>query len=373
MPANQHVVSARPSGTGARLLWRAQVPLGALLAITGVAMVVLAFAGPLGTGRLIFECFLGAAVFTPGALIAGAGATNRRATGLHLAAAELALAATIVYLGEAMPAFHAGVVGHDAGVAQFVAVLCGLILGATALALPAPPPADSPPATGVHWASVIRDSVILIVGTIVVAIGLSQLANPALMPPTWNWTSFLGLTIPGMLVLIFLRGPLKAIGHAGQAARQVAIELLLVAGVSVLVFGSVSNLILGASGYAVGLKGNTAGLTLWLAAAVFLVVVRGGVKLALPSGARGAGAGVARKILYVVGAVALIYGEKSVILGKPPTVVFGAAAPIAAIILACGLMILVFARQAAKAMDPGASSALPRQSLQRLAPRRIER
>lgn len=353
MPANQHTVSARPPGAGARLLWQAQVPLGMLLAITGAAMVVLAFSGPLGTGRLIFECVLGGAVLAAGALMAGAGVTNKRASGLQLAAAELALAATIVYLGEAMPVFHAGVVGHDAGVAQFVAVLAGLILGTTALALPAPPAADSPATTGVHWASVIRDSVILIVGTVIVAIGLAQLANPALMPPKWNWTSFLGLTIPGMLILIFLRGGLKAIGHAGQAARQVAIELLLVIGVSVMVFGSVTNLNLGASGYSVGLEGNTTGLTLWLAAAVFLVLVRGGLKLALPNAAQQAGAGVARKVLYVIGAIALIYGEKSLITGKPPTVMFGAAAPIAAIILACGLLILVFARQAAKAMDPG--------------------
>ncbi len=353
MPANQHLVSARPSGAGARLLWRAQVPLGMLLAITGVAMVVLAFAGPLGTGRLVFECVLGAAVFASGALIAGAGATNRRATGLHLAAAELALAATIVYLGEAMPVFHAGVVGHDAGVAQFVAVLCGLILGATALALPAPPPADSPMRTGVHWASVIRDSVILIVGTIVVAIGLAQLANPALMPPKWNWTSFLGITIPGMLILIFLRGPLKAVGRrGGQAARRLAIEILLVLGVSVMVFGSVTNLNLGASGYDVGFKGNGTGLTLWLAAAVFLILVRGAVKLALPHGAQRTGAGLARKLLYVVGAVALIYGERSVIMGKPPTIMLGGAAPIAATILALGLLLLIFVRQAAKAMDP---------------------
>jgi len=324
-----------------------------LLAITGVAMVTLAFSGGLGNGRLIFECVLGVAVFASGALIAGAGAMDKRATGLHLAAGELALAATIVYLGEAMPAFHSGVVGHDAGVAQFVAVLAGLILGATALALPAPPPANPQTTTGVHWASVIRDSVILIVGTIIVAIGLAQLGNPALMPPRWNWTSFLGLTIPGMLILMFLRGPLKATGHAGQVARQLAIEVLLVVGVSVMVFGSVTNLNLGASGYAVGLKGNTTGLALWLAAAAFLVLVRGAVKLSLPNAARQAGTGVARKVLYVVGAVALIYGEKSVITGKPPTVMIAAAAPLAAIILACGLLILVFARQAAKAMDPG--------------------
>ncbi len=280
---------------------------------------------------------------------------DKRATGLHLAAGEFALAATIVYLGEAMPPFHMRAVGHDAGVAQFIAVLAGLILGAISLALPAPPPVNASKTTGVHWASVIRDSVILIVGTIVVAIGLTQLGNPALMPPKWNWTSFLGITIPGMLTLIFLRGPLKTVGHGGKAARQLAIELLLVVGVSVMVFGSVTNLNLGASGYDAGFKGNATGLLLWIAAVVFLVLVRGAVKFSLPQGAEQIGAGVVRKLLYVVGAVVLIYGERSVITGKAPTVMFGAEAPVAAIILAGGLLILVFARQAAKAMDPGGS------------------
>jgi len=278
----QQTMSSAPGRFGAGALWHLQVPIGAILAVVGAAMVVLAFSGLLGAGRLILECALGAAVFVSGALLVGAAVVGKRSTGLHLAAGELALAASIVYLGEAMPPFHHGAVDHDAGLAQFVAVMVGLVVGATSLALPAP--ASSEKATGVHWASVIRDSVILIVSTIVVAIGISQTANPAVMPPKWNWTSFLGITIPGMLTLIFLRGGLKAIGRRGQLARGVTVERLLVVGLGVMVFGSVTNLNLGASGFQAGLKGNSGGLTLWIAAALFFVVVRGAFKLAIPDG-----------------------------------------------------------------------------------------
>ncbi|MDQ6837029.1 MAG: hypothetical protein M3137_01465 [Actinomycetota bacterium] len=337
-----------------RLLWFAQLPIGLLIAVTGAAMVVLTFSGSIGIGRRIFELVLGAAVLASGALLAAVGALDKRTAGLHLLAGEVTLAATIVYLGDTMPPFHTGAVGHDAAVGQFVAVLAGLVLGTVALGLPARASAAER-VSGVHWASVIRDSVILIVGTIVIAIGLTQLANKALMPPKWNWTSFLGITIPGMLILIFLRGPLKAVGPRGRVARQLGVEVLLVVGVSVMVFGSVTNLNLGKSGYMVGFKGNGTGMALWVGAAVFLVVVRGGWKLAFPQGAVRAGAGVARKVLYLIGLVAFLYGEKSVIMGKPPKVMIGAEAPIAAIILAAGLLMLIFVRQAAKAMDPGGS------------------
>jgi len=345
----QQSISAAPTRFGSGLLWRLQIPIGALLAAVGAAMIALAFSGTLGAGRQIFEIVLGAAVLVPGGLIVWAALVGKRSTGLHLAAGEAALAATITYLGEAMPPFHHAAVGHDTGLAQFIAVVVGLVVGAISLALPAP--ASSEKATGIHWASVIRDSVILIVATIVVAIGISQTANPAVMPPKWNWTSFLGITIPGMLTLIFLRGGLKAIWRRGLL-RAVAVEGLLVIGLGVMIFGSVTNLNLGASGYQVGLKGDASGLTLWIAAALFLVVVRGAFKLAIPDGDHRTGVALARKALYVVGVVAFIYGEKSVITGMPPKVAAGGAFGAAAAMILAGVLVLTYVRQAAKAMEP---------------------
>ncbi|MGI8430617.1 MAG: hypothetical protein ACR2OB_15235 [Solirubrobacteraceae bacterium] len=347
MAREQQPISAAPTRYGSAVLWRLQVPIGTVLAAVGAAMIVLAFSGSLGLGRQIFECLLGAMVLVPGGLIVWAAVAGKRSTGLHLAAGETALAATIVYLGEAMPPFHHGAVGHDAGLAQFIAVVVGLVVGAISLALPAP--ASSEKATGIHWASVIRDSVILIVATIVVAIGISQTANPAVMPPKWNWTSFLGITIPGMLTLIFLRGGLKAAARRGLL-RAVAVEGLLVVGLGVMILGSVTNLNLGASGYQVGLKGNASGLTLWIAAALFLVVIRGAFKLAIPD--RGTAIALARKVFYVIGVVAFIYGEKSVITGMPPKVAAGGAFAAAAAMIIAGVVVLTFVRQAAKAMEP---------------------
>ncbi len=358
----QQTMSLAPSRFGAKLLWDLHIPIGGTLAAVGTAMVVLAFSGSLGLGRQIFEVVLGVAVLTPGVLVVAVAVVGKRTAGKHLAAGELALAATIGYLGEAMPPFHLHAVGHDAALAQFVAVVVGLVLGAITLALPAPVPDERP--TGVQWGWVIRDSVILIVATIVVAIGISQTANPALMPPKWSWVSFLGITIPGMLILIFVRGGLKAVGRPGQVARGLVVEVLLVVGLAVMVFGSVTNLNLGASGFKAGLKGNTTGEILWVAAAAFLVVVRGAFKLAVPDGDRRIAAALARKALYVIGAVAFLYGERSTIMGKPPTFAHGGAFAAAAAMIIAGIIVLTYVRQAAKAMEPaGADTATSTRTL----------
>lgn len=235
----------------------------------------------------------------------------------------------------------------------FIAVVVGLVIGTVTLALPAPVARERP--TGIQWGWVISDSVILIVATIVVAIGISKTADPALMPPKWSWISFLGITIPGMLTLIFVRGGLKAIGRPGQLVRGVGVEVLLVVGLAIMVFGSVTNLNLGASGYKVGLKGNTTGEILWIAASVFLVVVRGAFKLAVPDGDLRTGMALARKTLYVVGAVAFLYGERSTIMGKPPKVAAGGAFAAAAAMIIAGVIVLTYVRQAAKAMEPAAA------------------
>lgn len=318
-------------------------------------MVALTFSGSPGLGRQIAECVLGVAVFVPGAMVVAVAVVGKRTPALHVLAGEVALLPTILYLGVAMPAFHHGAVGHDAALAQFSAVMVGLVLGATTLALPAPVADER--LTGVQWGWVIRDSVILLVATIVVAIGISQTANPALMPPKWNWISFLGITIPGMLILIFARGGLKAVGRPDQLGRRLGVEVLLVIGLGVMVFGSVTNLNLGASGYKVGLKGNTTGLALWAGAAVFLVVVRGAFKLAVPDGDRRTVFALARKVLYVVGVLAFLYGERSTILGKPPTVGAGGAFTAAAAMIIAGIVVLTYVRQAAKAMEPAGADA----------------
>ncbi len=142
----------------------------------------------------------------------------------------------------------------------------------------------------------VPDGAILAVGTILLGIALGQLANERLMPPMWNWISFLGLTVTGMLVLVVGRGAAKAAlgGRSWEGRRRplivLATELLLIVGLGVMIYGALNNLVLGANGFKTGFKGNGDGLALWAGAALFLVVVRGGFKLAV--GTRG-GAGQA--------------------------------------------------------------------------------
>jgi len=202
----------------------------------------------------------------------------------------------------------------------------------------------------------VRDGVLLITGTIVLAIATGQIANPALKAPKWNWISFLGLTVPGMLVLIAREGVKgrfrrQAPQNSGASVAQAGIvEALLVVGLGIMIFGSNANLALGKNGYQTGLKGNSEGLTLWLGAAAFLIV-RGLVKVALaPAGSRFASWAVT-SLLYVAGVSALIYGERSVQMGKDPLVSFGGAALPAAFMLLGGVAVLVMMRPAAKALD----------------------
>ena len=258
----------------------------------------------------------------------------------------LVLGGSLLYLGTAMP--PTGRATYTEGVVQFVAVLGALTLGGLLLAIPAARRSDGGGQADVAWAHAAPEGLLLVVGTILLAIGTGQLARAGLTPPKWNWASFLGITVPGMLLLVVVRGAAKsavratAPRSASRAAGIVATEVLLAAGLGVMLYGSFTNLNLGANGYEVGFKGNDAGLALWVAAAAFLVVARGAAKLLAPDGGRGTT--TALQALYVVGVLGVIYGERAVLMGKDPTLVFGGALPGAAAIVAAGLVVLVVGR-----------------------------
>ncbi|MBW3646980.1 MAG: hypothetical protein KY440_04290, partial [Actinobacteria bacterium] len=87
-----------------------------------------------------------------------------------------------------------------------------------------------------------------------------------------------------------------------------------------------------------------------VAAAVFLIVVRGALKSVMGDQRATATSAVAlSKSVYVVGVVALIYGVRSVVTGKAPMFMIGGAAGYAAVILVAALLILVTGRAAAQA------------------------
>ncbi len=338
--------------------WLSQVAKqgGALVSLAmagaGVAMIALAVATEAGSARKAVEVVLGLAVVISGALLARSG-TRGSGVSAGLLPGEITLAAALVYLGVAMPAFQHGTVRSQA-VGQFIAVVVSLVVGCAGLVYSRAPVG---PARRFSFAVIVRDGVLLITGTIVVAIALGQISNPALKPPKWNWISFLGLTVPGMLVLIAREGVKTIFHRQGRhqgAARLVqggVVEMLLVVGLGIMIFGSNANLALGKNGYQSGLKGNSEGLTLWLGAAAFLIVVRGTVKIALAPATARLASSVVTSTLYVAGVTALIYGERSVQMGKVPLVSFGGALLPATLMIIGGVAVLVMMRPAARALD----------------------
>jgi hypothetical protein len=136
-------------------------------------------------------------------------------------------------------------------------------------------------------------------------------------------------------------------------------EAMLVVGLFFMVFGSISNLTLGANGYVKGLAGNDAGLLVLAVAMVFLYVVRGlGKTLAKDrTGRLGVGGAMLANLAFALGVIVFIAGERSVIVGKSPLPTLGAAFPAAVLIAVVGLLILIPGRVLnatdAAALHPG--------------------
>jgi len=278
-------------------------------------------------------------------------------------AAGLTLLGSLVYLGTAMPPFNHGLVGRPTATLQFVSVMVALVAGTAAFALN---PKDPPPEGGGRrpWAQVLMapDGLVLVVGTILLGMGLGEVDKIApLMPPKWDWTSFLGLTIPGMLLLFILRGAVKQLSPServlGRRATGLWIvlgwEILLVLGLSVMLYGAINNLTLGANGFQTGFKGSSGGLALWAGAAAILVFIRGPVERGLIPLPDRRWYPVGRELLYGGAAILFIVGERAVITGKAPALVVGGAFPAALLIVLAALFLLVPIRLAVKRDELG--------------------
>lgn len=324
----------------------ATLAIGVAVALDGVALILLGLLVPTPSLQRLVEVVLGAAVLVPGLLMIRTGLRGNQPLKLGVLPGDVVLAGALFYLGVAMPVFHDGNLSYSAGVSQFMVVLVGLALGSVALALSG---ATTPPkpAASVDPPAAVRDGVILIVGTILVAIALSQLGLARLTPPMWNWISFLAITIPGMLILV-AREFVKQVRRSQRPGTRPRLfgllmtEAMLFGGLWVMIYGSGANLTLGKNGYTTGFKGDTDGLTLVVVAVVVLIVAR--AILPQPTSAAPVSRAILRKIVYALGVIAFIYGERSVVIGKSPAIVFGAAAPAAAVILAAGLAVLIAGR-----------------------------
>ena len=317
-----------------------------VILIISVVMMVACVLTSVGVVQTVIELFLGAANFLAGILLLRE-AMNKKHIPVVVSMwpGEITLAATFFYLGAAMPVFHQGLASPQTALVQFVAVLLGLIIGTVMLVL-------SGATKGIRLAGSInpvaslRDGVILIVGTILLAISLSQLAGPALKVPQWNWISYGGITVPGMLIVIAREG-VKQVSEYWTGFKRllssVVTEIMLIGGLAIMLYGSYSNLTLGTNGYLYlsHIKGNAYGFTLLSIAALFLFLVRGPFKLAFLKDNHLFDRQVFSQVLYVIALIAFIYGERSVLTGLPPKIIIGGGALAAFPVLLSALLLLV--------------------------------
>jgi len=278
--------------------------------------------------------------------------------GIGVLAGDAALANAFLYLGFSMTAFHLGYASPPIALAQFIVVLAGLAFGAGGLALSG---VSRPgrPLGHITFPIMLRDGVILIVGTILTVIAFGQLAGAALKPPQWNWFSFWGIAVPGMFLLIGREGVkarLETWQGLARFPRLLITETLLVLGLAILLAGSYFNLTLGVNGYQVGPKGNAAGFMLWIVAVLLLLIGRGAFKIAVSQRGNHISYRMVSKLLYVIAIVLFIYGERSILSGHAPTFAIGGAAPAAVLILCAALMILIVGRAAAQKVSVAPSS-----------------
>lgn len=349
MSETTHIEGRQPAAT---ISWKAGlVKWGSFasawsILIISVIMMVTCLLSSVGIVLRIIELFLGAANFLAGVLLLRE-SLNKKHTPVIVSMwpGEIALAATFFYLGTAMPIFHQGLASPQTALIQFIAVIVGLIIGTVALVL-------SGATKGIRRASSLnpvaslRDGVILIIGTILIAISLSQLSGPVLKPPQWNWISYGGITVPGMLLLIAREG-VKQMSEYWTSFRRilstVVTEIMLVGGLAILLFGSYSNLTLGINGYLYlsHIKGNASGLTLWIIATLFLLLIRGPFKWVFLQGNQRFRVQIVNQLLYVAALFAFIYGERSVLTSMAPHITIGSAAPAALLILFSALLLLV--------------------------------
>jgi hypothetical protein len=317
-------------------------------------MVVLALTAPIGAiGQLSLLCFAMLMAFS-GTLLARMIARQcSRAEPVGLLPGTLALGMAVLTLGVALTAFQRGHLAYSVAATQFLAALLGLALGAGALVVAG---ASQPMRVAgmLSPAAMVRDGLLLIVGTLLLAVGLDQLSAPELLPPPWNWASFFFIMVPGMLLLVAREGVNALLVDWSQRAsinRVAALALsegLLVVGLASMLYGGDASLILGMNGAPVHPTGNGAGLLLWGLAALALVIGRGAYKYRRLGEEAATGPRLMSKLLYLGAVLAFIVGERSVLQGTPPAVGFGGGWPVALFVLLAALLVLVPGRLVAR-------------------------
>jgi hypothetical protein len=194
----------------------------------------------------------------------------------------------------------------------------------------------------------VRGGVMLAVGSRLLAMAVAAASSSTFHLPDWNWTSFLGLTVPGIVVLIAreeMKKRWRPVGHPGLAS--LGTEGLLVVGLSLMVWGSTANLTLGLDAFHIGVAGDMIGAGLWVLAAVALLARR---QLWPGASTTSRRREIAAAVAYTLALTAFVFGERAVELGRSPAI---AIAPpgIAAALAAAAVVVLAVMRPLALDRD----------------------
>lgn len=174
---------AFPAFPAAWLVRPVSLAIAFSLGMLGAGMIVLAVMAPTVIGLRVAEGVPGLAVLAGGVRLGQAtNASAGHGLAVGLLPGELALDGALLYLGTVLPTYQSGQVPYLLASLQFGAVLGTLFLGAFALALSGVA-ARARPLGRIAAGAMTRHGVILITGTILLAIGLGQMSHGALLPP----------------------------------------------------------------------------------------------------------------------------------------------------------------------------------------------
>jgi hypothetical protein len=299
------------------------------LALSGSARVPMPFAAGEAAASFIV---IAAAVI----LFRSSRGRERPVTGLL--PGELALDGAFLYLAMTAETFHGQhAVSRAAGIAQFAIVILELVAGCAALVFFRTERRDARSL----FALAVRGGVMLAVGSLLLAMAVAAASSSTFHLPDWNWTSFLGLTVPGILVLIAreeMKKRWRPVGHPGLAS--LGTEGLLVVGLSLMVWGSTANLTLGVDAFHIGVAGDVIGAGLWVLAAVALLAGR---QLWPGASTTSPRREIAAAVAYTLALTVFVFGERAVELGRSPAIAIGPPG-IAAALAAAAVIVLAVMR-----------------------------
>jgi hypothetical protein len=333
--------SSRP----ASLAWVVRGLCG-LLGLAGLAGLALSRSTPVSTPFAAGEAAASLIVISS-AVVLFRSSRGRERPVAGLLPGELALDGAFLYIAMTAETFHGQhAVSREVGIAQFAIVILALVAGCAALVFFRTERRDARSV----FAMAVRGGVMLAVGSLLLAMAVGAASGSTFHLPDWNWPSFLGLTVPGILVLIAREEMKKHWRPAGHPAMAVlGTEGLLVIGLSLMVWGSTANLTLGADAFHIGVRGDVIGAGLWMLAAVALLARR---VLWPGASATSLRPEIAVAVAYTLALALFVFGERAVELGTSPAIAIGHAG-IAGALAAAAVVVLAVMRPLTLALDRG--------------------